>query len=698
MRGLLLGDEKLRNRLFSLGVAGFAFSSLLLVLGAPWLLLRTGFLAAGLGLHISCGLLLLVGSLYRPDPPPPWSWWSLRVAGMTYAAGFAVLAWKGDQQIPFYGAWLVLLFSFALVVVGADWARASRGLVIGFPTWSIPWLLLALTLALRTPFYLLPPRLSTDLNAYAYYAQRMSDGAVPYRDVFVPYTPGFTLLLQLVGALHLAGSLRALLVIPDLLITLVLASGPGEKTDNLRRAFAWALLPLPAIDVAWSAHLDGLVALLILVGSLRLRRKPALGGLVTGLALTIRPVALAVIPSALMTTRPPRSRAIYLGALLGAALAVVVVYLGQLTQVIDNSVTYQFTRGGVSSLRTFITWYASGGGWGSTSNLSSPLPDFGLGLGLALYPIAALVVLNLMLLRRRLVATALKWYGVAISSLIVAWGAALVAFPGSFPGGVPVAPAWPYYRPSLFYFAFGAIIAVVGLLLAREWWSTPPEEDPSTRLMFLNLFSLVLIVTSFYSWYLLWSAPVLVFLLPRRAAVLGLVGCLAIAPTAYYAGDFNRFGATRVAQSIEPSSFSLVSIFGPPSGSIPVGRYMPDGARGMIYLSSEGNLTVGTSVQIDPLRAPILTFTITADRDSLGWNKETISFWVEGTNQSGFKGVGYSILWQYNVLLSTGLPFYVNLLYAGLTEITAIAVRFENHDTAPHQIWISQVSSFAEYS
>ncbi len=695
---MLPGIDKVEKRLFSIAVPGYALVSTLLLIASPFLLLETAYLILVLGLHILFGLVLLGGCLYAWPASPTWSRWTLPVAATTYGAAFVTVVVWGDLQVPFYNAWSVLLFSFGLLLVGMDWGPVYRRVVSRISPRVFPWALTGVALALRFPFYLLPPRLSTDFNAYQLLATKMGQGAVPYRDLFVPYTPGFTLLLQVLGLTHMVDALRPLLVIPDLLIVLVLATGPGEGVDRLRRAAAWVLFPLPALEIAWSAHFDGLVALLLLVAGLRLKRAGVLSGLLTGVTATIRPVALAIGPSALMGSRSLRSWVIYAAAACAPILLIAALYVGDLLRLVGFSVTYQLNRASYGSLRAFIAWYTSGGG----AERSQPLPAFpipDLGLGPAPFIIAALIGLNLLVvLRSRSTGSLVRGYGLVVSSLLVLWGAAILAFPASFPGGIPVGPSFPFYRPSPFYFASGALTAALGSLLGREWWRTPPAEgEVSTRLMFLNLFATVFVVSTFYSWYLLWAAPALMFLLPRRTAVLGLVACLALAPTAYYASDFSGLGSTRNGNPIVPTSFSLIVVRGPSPGSTPVGWYEADLDLGMTYLSSLGNITVAAPLSIDPRATPVLGFTIISDRDSLGWNLESVSVWIEGRAEATLNVTDFTILGNWHDMLPTGITYYANVLYAHMAVITGIAVRFENHDAAPHRLWFGQVSFFAEY-
>jgi hypothetical protein len=73
----------------------------------------------------------------------------------------------------------------------------------------------------------------------------------------------------------------------------------------------YALCPLPIMQFAVDAHLDGLGLPLLLFGMFLLTRGQSLTGLVLlGLSLSVKPVALLVLPIAFLTARGWRSRAL----------------------------------------------------------------------------------------------------------------------------------------------------------------------------------------------------------------------------------------------------------------------------------------------------------------------------------------------------------------------------------------------------
>ncbi len=685
------------GKLFPAAVPGYAVTSVLLVVLAPFFLVNFVLALIAVVAHVLMGSALVLGSLLERDDLRRWKRRSVIVSAATYALGLGVLATGSTLEVPFYVAWMVLTFAFPVLAVCVDWS-AGFSAILGnrLARWAI-WLILGLAFLVRVPFYLSPVRLSSDFSAYSFYASRIQAGAVPYRDVFIPYTPGFTLILQCIAWLGLLPALRSLLALPDLLVVFFLGRWPREDPGRLTRAAAWALFPLPLVEVAWSSHLDGIVALLILVGCVLIVSRPSSRGVILGFATALRPFAVGGVPSVLLGLSSAKRAVTFLLSLSVLVGGFALVYVGQLSGLVGGAVNYQLSRGAYNSFYFFLNWYAGGG---AAAYSAGPLPPDQSYL-LTYVAAATFVGVNLAIiafsLRRK---TLLRWYGVAISVLFAWWGSLVLFFPLTFPGSLAVSPGWPNYRPAAMDVGLGLTMAGFGLVMALECRNGPNDDAKRAGilLLFLNMALFVLLIPVYYAWYLLWAAPAVLLLSPRRLMAVVLVVLLASAPVSYYASDFNGLGSRLSGQAIPVGDFMATAIDHPLGGPVPVGTYRVNGSQGELYLSTTGNLTITGVVGLDPGSYPLLTFTVWSDHQSIGWNLERVWVWVIGrTPGSSVSGTSLVVADDPNQFV-TGRPYVVNLLYTGFDRITGIRIRFDNWDTAAHRIWIGDVAAFQEYT
>lgn len=685
------------NRLLPFAVPGYGATTALLLVLAPFLLLSFAIGLLVILSHVFLGSALVLGSLVESGTGSRWKGRGVLVSAAAYALGLGALFFGSTLEVPFFVAWLILTFSFPVLVVCVDWNRVLSSILGGQFARHGLWLILGIALLVRLPFYLSPVRLSSDFTAYSFYASRMAAGAVPYRDVFIPYTPGFTLLLQAVAWLGLTPALRLLLALPDVLIVVVLSRWPLNDPERSTRAMAWALFPAVLVEVAWSSHLDGLVAFLLLLCCLPLVGRTSVRGATLGFASAVRPFCIGAVPSILLGFSAARRAVVFLLSFTLLLGAFGLFYVGQLSGLVGGAVSYQLTRGAYNSAYFFVNWYASGGAAGYSAGPLFPNDSYLLTIVTA----ASFLAVNVAILAFRVHRDwLLRWYGVAISIMFTLWALMVLFFPLTFVGRLPVSPAWPNYRPVVFDVGLGMTLAAFGVVMARECYRMTSEDlkRAAMYLLALNMSLFVLLVPVYYAWYLLWVAPAILFLAPRRLVAVALVVLLASAPISYYASDFNSLGSQVASQTIPAGDFVITAVDRPLGGPMPVGTYSVNGSRGELYLSTAGNLTISAPTDIDPSSHPLLTFNIWSDHQSIGWNRERVWVWVIGQTASGSGNVSFVAVADDPNQFVTGHPYVVNLLYTGFTRVTSIRLRFDNWDTGPHRIWIGDVAAFDEYA
>ncbi|WP_446216202.1 polyprenol phosphomannose-dependent alpha 1,6 mannosyltransferase MptB [Micromonospora sp. IBHARD004] len=233
--------------------------------------------------------------------------------------------WRGPHGPLVLGCWLV----GTVLLVGAWWAVRR-----GAP--STRWAYLTAGLWLL-PLLAAPPLGSRDVYSYVCQGWAWTHGTDPYRvgvaaagcpwtdavspiwrDTPAPYGPFFVLLAGLAVALGggLVGAvvlLRVLAVVGVLLAALCLPGLARAVGVPTRRA-AWLALacPLVGVHLVAGAHNDALLLGLLLFGLLVLVRRPGkprallVAGVLLGLAVAVKAVAVVVLPFAALAAVPGR--------------------------------------------------------------------------------------------------------------------------------------------------------------------------------------------------------------------------------------------------------------------------------------------------------------------------------------------------------------------------------------------------------
>ncbi|KKK04592.1 polyprenol phosphomannose-dependent alpha 1,6 mannosyltransferase MptB [Micromonospora sp. HK10] len=246
-----------------------------------------------------------------PDTPPV-----TRLADLWRAPhGPLVLACWLAGTVLLVGAWWSLRWG----APSARWAYLTAGL----------WLL---------PLLAAPPLGSRDVYSYACQGWSWTHGADPYRvgvaaagcpwtdavppiwrDTPAPYGPLFVLLagLAVLASGGLVGALVALRVVAvaGVLLTALCLPGLARAAGVPARRAAWLVLacPLVGVHLVAGAHNDALALGLVLCGLLVLLRRPGrpgvllLAGLLLGLAVAVKAVAVVVLPFAALVAAPGRS-------------------------------------------------------------------------------------------------------------------------------------------------------------------------------------------------------------------------------------------------------------------------------------------------------------------------------------------------------------------------------------------------------
>ncbi|MFG2059006.1 polyprenol phosphomannose-dependent alpha 1,6 mannosyltransferase MptB [Micromonospora sp. NPDC048930] len=225
--------------------------------------------------------------------------------------------WRAPHGPGVLGCWLV----GTLLLVGAWWslrwgAPSTRWAYLTAGLWSLP-LLCA------------PPLGSRDVYSYVCQGWSWTHGADPYRvgvaaagcpwtdavspiwrDTPAPYGPFFVLLagLAVLAGGGLVGALVLLRVVAvaGLLLAALCLPGLARAVGVPTRRAAWLVLacPLVGVHLAAGAHNDAIGLGLVLFGLLVLVRKPGMpralvvAGVLLGLAVAVKAVAVVVLPFA----------------------------------------------------------------------------------------------------------------------------------------------------------------------------------------------------------------------------------------------------------------------------------------------------------------------------------------------------------------------------------------------------------------
>jgi uncharacterized membrane protein len=194
-----------------------------------------------------------------------------------------------------------------------------------------------------------------DLHIYQGYAERLLDGALPYRDVFVEYPPGaFAVFLPpaALGADHYNAAFKALMAFCGLATIVLAALVLAELGASRRRVYAavglLALSPVALGPISLNTY-DAWPALLtVLALWLLLRERDLLAFAVLGLAITAKVYPLVLVPLAcifIWRRAGPRRVAIALAMLLAVTAAVVAPFAVYAPHGVFESFRSQAERG-----------------------------------------------------------------------------------------------------------------------------------------------------------------------------------------------------------------------------------------------------------------------------------------------------------------------------------------------------------------
>jgi uncharacterized membrane protein len=194
-----------------------------------------------------------------------------------------------------------------------------------------------------------------DVHVYQGYAEKLLDGALPYRDVFVEYPPGaFAVFMPptAFGAAHYNAAFKSLMALCGVatlvLLALVLAELRASTTRTRIAVALFALSPIALGPIslntydAWPALLTMLALWLFLRG----RLLPAFG--VLGLAVSAKVYPLVLVPLALWFAwrrDGARRAALGLGVLVLVAAAVIAPFAAYAPHGVYESFHAQASRG-----------------------------------------------------------------------------------------------------------------------------------------------------------------------------------------------------------------------------------------------------------------------------------------------------------------------------------------------------------------
>lgn len=194
-----------------------------------------------------------------------------------------------------------------------------------------------------------------DLHIYQGYAEKLLDGSLPYRDVFVEYPPGaFAVFLPptTFGASHYNGAFKALMALCGLATIVLAGLVLAELGTSRRRIYVvvglLALSPLALGPISLNTY-DAWPALLtVLALWLFLRERDVLAFAVLGLAITAKVYPLVLVPLACIYVwrrAGPRRVGTGIIALLVVAAAVIAPFAAYAPHGVFESFRSQAERG-----------------------------------------------------------------------------------------------------------------------------------------------------------------------------------------------------------------------------------------------------------------------------------------------------------------------------------------------------------------
>ena len=249
------------------------------------------------------------------------------------AAGALVIAALGALHLPLAAP--VYMYTGVFITASAIFLLLARTLLKTSISRTTLLVFLSLALLLRSSFLLTPPIGSDDVYRYLWDGNVQADGINPYRyppdagelrHLSTPLLPShvnhpemktayFPLAEWLfAGAYRLSGEAiwgwKLLLLFAEALTLAGLILLLRQTGRPPRLILLYALCPLPVLSFALDAHVDG-VGLTFLVFSLlfHLRGRKPVSLMLLGLAIAVKPVALAALPVLFFTEQAMAGRA-----------------------------------------------------------------------------------------------------------------------------------------------------------------------------------------------------------------------------------------------------------------------------------------------------------------------------------------------------------------------------------------------------
>jgi hypothetical protein len=228
------------------------------------------------------------------------------------------------------------VINFAIVFIGASAAYIwmCREIIRTPITGTLLWIMLGLGMLLRLSFFAADPVGSDDVYRYLWDGKVQAAGINPYRHtpddpslaslhstllpkavnhpdmqtVYFPFSQWLFLLAYLMAGEALWG-LKAMLLAAETATVIALLMALSRAGQPRRLVLLYALCPLPILAFALDAHVDGFGLPLLVFGLLlTLRGRTVVGPILLGLSMSVKPVALVILPVLLVQSRDPGNR------------------------------------------------------------------------------------------------------------------------------------------------------------------------------------------------------------------------------------------------------------------------------------------------------------------------------------------------------------------------------------------------------
>lgn len=227
--------------------------------------------------------------------------------------------------------------SLALVFVGSSAAYLwmCREILRADVPDGLVWVMLGLGILIRLSFFAADPIGSDDAYRYMWDGKVQAAGVNPYRyapddpalaglhssllpravnhpdmkTVYFPFSQWIFLLAYRMAGESLWG-LKAMLLVAEASTVAGLLLLLAHLRAPRRMVLLYALCPLPILAFALDAHVDGFGLPLLVFGLLLyLRDRPVIGLLLLGLSISVKPVAVVLLPVLFFSARGTRDRA-----------------------------------------------------------------------------------------------------------------------------------------------------------------------------------------------------------------------------------------------------------------------------------------------------------------------------------------------------------------------------------------------------